>query len=73
MDKGTIVRTIILVIAWINAFLSSNGYEVIPVVGEDQVALGLAAVVSVWTWFKNNYITAKGKRQKEELEKKGLA
>ena len=72
MDKGTIVRTVLLVLAWVNAFLSSNGYETIPVVSEDQVALGLAAIISVVSWFKNNYVTAKGKKQLELLQRAGL-
>lgn len=73
MDKGTIVRTIALVIVWINVLLEQAGLNAIPVVSEEQIAIGLAGVVSVWSWFKNNYLTAKGKAQKVELEKKGLS
>ena len=73
MDKGTLIRTIILVLTWVNVWLTQNGYETIPVVGEEQVALGLASAASVWAWFKNNYVLAKGRKQREELKKKGLA
>lgn len=73
MDKGTLIRTIILALTWGNVWLTQNGYETIPVAGEEQVALGLATLASVQSWFFNNYITHKGKRQKEELKKKGLA
>lgn len=72
MDKGTIVRTILIVIAWVNAALAQNGLETIPVISEDQVSIGLAFVASVWGWFKNNYVTAKGKLQAEKLKEWGL-
>ena len=73
MDKGTLIRTIILALTWGNVWLSQNGYQAIPVASEEHVALGLASLASVQSWFYNNYITAKGKKQKEELKKKGLA
>lgn len=72
MDKGTIIRTVALVIAWVNMLLSNNGLQPIPVVSEDVIAAILAGAVTVWTWFKNNYITFKGKQQKEVLQKNYL-
>lgn len=72
MDKGTLIRTIILIIVWINVVLEQNGLQPIPVLNEEAVALGLTAIVSVWVWFKNNYITAKGQKQKEVLQDAGL-
>ena len=72
MDKGTIVRTIALAITWINAILANHGLEPIPVVGEETIAMILAGAASVWAWFKNNYITLKGRQQKEVIEQKGL-
>jgi SPP1 family holin len=69
MDKGTVVRTVALLIAWINVILTQSGLYEIPAISEEQIALGVTFVVSVWTWFKNNYITAKGKRQKAVLER----
>jgi SPP1 family holin len=73
MDKGTVIRTIILAIAWINAFLASNGLYEIPNVSEEQVSMGIAFVVSVYTWFKNNYVTARGKKQKKILDMENLS
>jgi len=72
MDKGTIVRTAALVIVWINMLLSNYGLQPIPVVSEDIIAEVLAGAVTVWTWFKNNYVTWKGKQQKEVLQKNYL-
>ncbi|GAF66934.1 holin [Bacillus sp. TS-2] len=33
----------------------------------------ITAIVAAVAWFKNNYVTAKGKKQKEVLQKQGLA
>lgn len=75
MDKGTIIRTIVLFLALINQFLVSQGLYKIPGTAEEQTAFlstifTLAA--SATAWFKNNYITAKGKQQKEVLQRHGL-
>lgn len=75
MDKGTLIRTVVLVIALINQFLVSAGLN--PVPGSEQlwgeiltaVFTFIAAAVA---WFKNNYVTYKGKRQKDVLERNGL-
>ena len=73
MDKGTIVRKVALAIAWINALLAQFGLQPIPVLDEETIAYGLAFLASIWTWFKNNYITIKGKQQKKVLQQKNLA
>ncbi|MGN7183691.1 phage holin [Cytobacillus kochii] len=67
MDKGTLFRTIVLVIALINQLLVSTGLNPIP--GSEQVWGEVISVIftgaaATWAWFKNNYITAKGKKQK---------
>ena len=72
MDKGTSVRTVALAIAWINMILANYGLELIPVLSEDVIAEILAGVATVWTWFKNNYVTIKGKQQKKVLQRNNL-
>jgi len=76
MDKGTLIRTIVLFIALLNQFLVSFGLYEIPGTAEEQTAL-LSAVFTFVTaaiaWFKNNYITAKGKKQKDLLVAHNLA
>ncbi len=72
MDKGTVIRTVSLVIVWLNVWLEQAGLNAIPILSEETIALGLTTIVSVWTWFKNNYITWRGKRQKEVLDRNGL-
>ncbi|OLP66083.1 hypothetical protein BACPU_11700 [Bacillus pumilus] len=81
-DKGTVVRTVLLFIALINQALIMIGKPVLPI-SEEQVTtlsdtLYLAGsmiftlVTTLVAWFKNNYVTDKGKLQKEVLKQKGL-
>jgi len=76
MDKGTIIRTLVLLIALVNQLLVSFGLYQIPGTGEEQTAF-LTTVFTFITatiaWFKNNYVTAKGKKQKELLVAHNLA
>ncbi|MEC1049820.1 phage holin [Bacillus paralicheniformis] len=81
-DKGTVVRTVLLFIALVNQTLIMFGKAALPI-NEDQVntladALYLAGstiftiVTTLVAWYKNNYVTGKGKLQKEALKQKGL-
>ncbi|MEC0715337.1 phage holin [Bacillus licheniformis] len=82
LDKGTVIRTVLLFIALANQTLIMFGKSALPI-SEDQVntladALYLAGstiftiVTTLVAWFKNNYVTGKGKQQKELLKQKGL-
>ncbi|MER3115308.1 phage holin [Bacillus altitudinis] len=82
LDKGTVVRTVLLFIALINQALIMFGKPVLPIT-EDQVTslaetlyLAFSMIFTIVTtlvaWFKNNYVTDKGKLQKEILKEKGL-
>ncbi|MBU8788522.1 MULTISPECIES: phage holin [Bacillus] len=81
-DKGTVVRTVLLFIALVNQTLIMFGKAALPI-DEEQVntladALYLAGstaftiVTALVSWYKNNYVTSKGKLQKEVLKQKGL-
>ncbi|PRS71037.1 phage holin [Bacillus sp. LNXM65] len=81
-DKGTVIRTVLLFMALINQVLILFGKPILPI-SEDQVTslaetLYLAGsmiftiVTTLLAWFKNNYVTEKGKQQKEILKQKGL-
>ena len=75
MDKGTRVRTIILGIALLNQFLMAFGFSTIPGTSEEQylfISTVFTAATAITAWYKNNYITAKGLKQKEVLQKNGL-
>jgi len=76
MDKGTVIRTIVLFIALINQFLVSFGLYEIPGTAEEQTAFLstlFTIIMAIIAWFKNNYVTAKGKKQKELLVAHNLA
>lgn len=68
MDTMTKVRTIALVITWVNMILSHYGLKPIPIVSDEDISLVLAGISTVFAWFYNNYVTAKGKQQKEVLK-----
>ncbi|MGG4171660.1 phage holin [Bacillus safensis] len=81
-DKGTVIRTVLLFMALINQTLILFGKPILPI-SEDQVTslaetLYLAGsmiftiVTTLAAWFKNNYVTEKGKKQKEVLKQQGL-
>ncbi|MED1234242.1 phage holin [Bacillus paralicheniformis] len=72
----------LLFIALVNQTLIMFGKAALPI-NEDQVntladALYLAGstiftiVTTLVAWYKNNYVTSKGKLQKETLKQKGL-
>jgi SPP1 family holin len=75
IDKGTYIRTIVLAVALINQFLTAFGLTKIPGTSDEQILVVstiFTTVTSIIAWFKNNYLTAKGKKQKEVLQKNGL-
>ena len=68
MDRETI-RTIILVIALTNQTFVSFGLNPIP--GDENtwykvISTIFTAVTAIIAWFRNNYVTAKGKQQNYE-------
>ena len=75
IDKGSAIRTIVLVIALINQFLTAFGLTTIPGTTDEQILVIstiFTAASAVVAWFKNNYVTVKGIKQKEVLKKNGL-
>ncbi|APT47408.1 phage holin [Bacillus altitudinis] len=81
-DKGTVIRTVLLFMALINQALIVFGKPILPI-SEDQVtslaetlylafSMIFTLVTTLVAWFKNNYVTDKGKLQKEVLKQKGL-
>lgn len=75
MDKGSVVRTILLVIALINQVLVMFDLSPIPFSNE-ELEMGIStiftAVVSLIAWWKNNYISKTGRKQKEVIKNSGL-
>ncbi|KIL23705.1 hypothetical protein B4127_2638 [Bacillus pumilus] len=82
IDKGTVIRTMLLFMALINQALILFGKPILPI-SEDQVtslaetlylafSMIFTLVTTLVAWFKNNYVTSKGQQQKEVLKQKGL-
>lgn len=75
IQRMTIIRTLLLFIAWLNQFLSMNGYSPLPFTDQELeagVSMFVTFVVSVWTWWKNNDITKKARARTEFLKGKGM-
>lgn len=75
-DRGMIIRTVLLVFAWLNQFLALNGWSPLPFDDagvELAVSSIYAAVVSFWAWWKDNDVTQKARRNKKVLKDKGLS
>ncbi|MCY9373886.1 phage holin [Bacillus sp. T17B1] len=81
-DKGTVIRTVLLLVALINQTLLMFGKSPFDIQEEqvNQLADALYSAGSVIftigttlaAWFKNNYVTAKGKKQRDLLLKNNL-
>lgn len=75
LDKGTIIRTVLLFLALLNQFLVMFGKSPLPIDSEliEQFLSGLFTIITTLiAWFKNNYVTKTGHKQKEILLEKGL-
>lgn len=75
MDRGTLIRSFVLFVALINQTLVIFGKSPLPLdseLVEQFVAVTFTVVSSLIAWFKNNYITEKGKQQRKTLENSGL-
>lgn len=60
IQKDTIIRTVILVLALINQILTSTGHSIIPI-SDDQVteiiSLAFTIGTAILAWWKNNSFT----------------
>lgn len=72
MDKASVGRGVALVIVLINTVLNLVGYQTIPTEFGDRLSALILIAVSLWTAWKNNYLSKKGKRQKEVLKQNSL-
>jgi SPP1 family holin len=60
IDKGTVIRTVILILALTNQVLSTFGVRPLPI--EDAnidmlITTAWTIVAAVWSWWKNNNVT----------------
>ena len=60
ISTGTIIRTVVLIVALINQVLTMTGHSVLPF-DEQQITDGLSmlftASAAFWAWWKNNSFT----------------
>ena len=68
MDKGVIIRTIVLAIALINQILTSTGHAVIPV-NEEEISIVITAIAAIWAWWKNNSFTKNAQEADKYLKR----
>jgi SPP1 family holin len=70
IDKGMIVRTVVLFLALLNLFLVLSGFSPLPFGGEQMEFAATAA--SLWAWWKDNDVSRKARRRTEYNKDKGL-
>lgn len=68
IDNGTLVRTILLILAWVNQILAMNHISPIPV-DEMTISTVITGVFSLWAWWKNNNFTHAAKKGQEKYMK----
>lgn len=70
VQKATIIRTVVLVIALINQILTSTGHSPLPFDDEqtsELVSLIFTSATSLWAWWKNNSFTMPALRADEQM------
>ncbi|WP_276733245.1 phage holin [Bacillus sp. (in: firmicutes)] len=82
LDKGTVIRTVLLLVALLNQTMLMLGKSPLDIQEEqvNQLADALYSAGSVIftigttlaAWFKNNYVTEKGKKQRDLLKENNL-
>lgn len=71
ISKGTIARTVVLLLALVNQVLTMCGLNPLPFSEDviyELVTLLFTIGASVWAWWKNNSFTEKAKKADEYLK-----
>ncbi|MCO4851174.1 phage holin [Bacillus vallismortis] len=81
-DKGTVIRTVLLLVAFINQTMVMFGKSPLDIQEEqvnqlaDVLYTSVSLIFTIGTtlaaWFKNNYVTEKGKKQRDLLKENNL-
>jgi SPP1 family holin len=72
MDKASVTRVIALIIVLVNAVLNLFEFQTIPTEFGEHITAVLLIAISLWTAWKNNYLSKKGGLQKKALQSQGL-
>lgn len=69
-DKAVLLRTVALLVAWVNMILTARGWSVLPF-SEAEVADGvsfiLAFAATLWAWWKNNSVSPEARLADEYM------
>lgn len=72
MDKASVTRYVLLVIAVINSFLNLAGYQTIDNDTANLIVGLISAGFMLYAGWRNNYLSKKGQAQKEVLKQNNL-
>jgi SPP1 family holin len=72
MDKASLLRFLVAILTATNTVLTALGKPVIPDDAINAITIISGYLFEIFVMFKNNYLTSKGRKQKEVLEKHGL-
>lgn len=68
--RNLIIRTLVLVIVWINMVLVNKGISPLPIDengATELISEALAALATLWAWWKDNDVTRKARAKKEVM------
>ena len=71
VEAGTIIRLIVLAIAFANQILTMTGHPVLPIDSDETanaVATIITAIVALWGYWKNNSFTKNAIKADEVLK-----
>lgn len=70
MDKATIIRTVVLIVALANQFLVAFGLSPFPFSAQ-EIEVGLSytftVISTIWAWYRNNDITEEAQKGTEYM------
>jgi SPP1 family holin len=72
MDKASVGRVVALIVVLVNAVLNLFGYQTIPIEFGEHISAVLLIIFSLWSAWKNNYLSKRGGLQKKALQAQGL-
>lgn len=55
MDTKLVSKFLVFILVWLNAFLADHKLATIPVIDQEQIAVGLAFVYSAYEWISHAY------------------
>jgi SPP1 family holin len=69
LDKASIARLIVFILAWVNNFLVSKGLKTLPIIDESTIAMILTLLISAYTFYKHNFLGKKAKEVEQAVIK----